>query len=472
MAAAWNGTELIVWDYLTKAAAWHPDRRWRTLPDLPFDNPECPPESSAANGKVFAFSCGNAAFFDPAADRWVRMWLPPWDSLTAGSCTPVGTVNETTDVYMWCAPPPGGEPQLWAVDLDAVETTAVSRPASASSWELVPHPEWSDRDWASLVWSGTELIVWGGSDGATEVTDGWAYDPDSGMMHRIPDSGRTGGRVGQSAVWTGEVMAVWRGTVSTWDPNRIEWVGGQRAAGPPLHAGNTALWTGDEILFWGTRNWFGSSERGAGFDLNEWRELPPSALEARSDAVVVWSGDGRYVWADDAMYVWGGSVTGGPTGIQAAQDGAAYSPVDDAWRLLPPLPDGVHLERPVGGFVAGELIVVGVDRRRNGGDPVVAGVAYDPQTDTWKTIADLPGPIVDDEGLAGSLSGVAAGDRFALWLPHRFFGDAAGLAFYDPAADAWTSHHGAPADAYGPQLVWTGDRVAVLAPAGLVLFTP
>ena len=29
---------LIAWDYLTKAAAWHPDRGWRELPELPFDD--------------------------------------------------------------------------------------------------------------------------------------------------------------------------------------------------------------------------------------------------------------------------------------------------------------------------------------------------------------------------------------------------------------------------------------------------
>ncbi len=472
LAAEWNGTELIVWDYLTQAAVWHPERGWRELPNLPFDQTECYPEGAAAHGKVFAFSCGQAAYFDGAADRWVQMWAPPWESVTSGWCSPAGTADETTDVYLWCAPSFGGQPVLWEIDLDRIETIAVSRPAEESMWELVPHPEWSDRAWASLVWTDTELIVWGGFDGAEEILDGWAYEPSSGRLHRIPDSGPPGGRVGQTAVWTGDFMAVWRGDVDTWDPNRLEWAGGSRVAGPLVHPGNTALWTGDEILFWGTRNWYGASERGAGYNLDEWRELPTSPLEPRSNAVVVWSGDGRYVWANDAMYVWGGFVTGGPNGIQPAQDGARYSPVDDAWQWLPDLPEGVHLEHPVGGFVAGEFIVVGVDRRRSGDVPVVTGAAYDPMTNTWRAIADLPGPIVDGEGLAGSIAAVAAGDELAVWLPQWSFGDEPGIAFYSPDRDEWTRHHGAPADAYSPQLVWTGEQVAALTPAGLVLLTP
>jgi hypothetical protein len=471
LAAAWNGHELVVWDYLTKATAWQPDRGWRELPDLPFDDVECHPESVAAHGKVFAFSCGNAAFFDPAADRWARMWLPAWESVMTGSCTPAATVDQSVDVYLWCTPLVGGDPVLWAVDLDAVETTSVSRPAEESEWALVPHPEWSDRDWASLVWTDTELIVWGGFDGGDEVRDGWAYQPSTGIMHRVPESASPGGRVGQSAVWTGEVMAVWRGVVDTWDPARIAWVGGQRASGPLVHPGNTALWTGDEILFWGTRNWFGSSERGAGFDLDQWRELSRSPLEPRSGAVVAWSGDGDVVEATDVMYVWGGSVTGGPSGIQAAQDGAAYSPIDDAWRLLPPLPEGVHLEDPVGGGVAGELIVVGIDRRREAGTPILTGAAYDPAADAWRTIADLPGPAIEGGGLS-STAAVTTGDHLAVWLPQVYFGAEPGIALYNPTSDTWTRYAGAPADAYAPTMVWTGTEIAALTPAGLVLLTP
>lgn len=471
LAAAWTGTELVVWDHLTEAAAWHPHRGWRELPDLPFEDLECYPESVAAHARAFAFYCGSAAYFDPAADRWVRMWLPPWDSVTSGWCSLAATVDETFDVYLWCTPPAGGDSVLWAVDLDAIETISVSPPAEESDWELVPHPEWSDRAWASLVWADTELIVWGGFDGTEGVQDGWAYQPSTGLMHRIPESGPPGGRVGQSAAWTGEYLAVWRGTVDTWDPSRLEWVGGSQATGPPVHPGNTALWTGDEILFWGTRNWMGASERGAAYDLDAWRELPSSPLEPRSNAVVVWSGDGQYVWADDVMYVWGGSVTGGPTGIQPAQDGAAYSPADDAWRGLPALPVGIHLEDPVGDVVAGRLIVVGVDRRRNEGGPVVTGVSFDPETDTWRTIADLPGQIVEGGGL-GSMSAVAADGRLALWLPQVYFGAEPGIALYDPTTDTWIRYDGAPADAYAPAMVWTGTEVAALTPQGLVLLTP
>ena len=466
LSAAWTGTELVVWDYSLSAAAWHPDRGWRELPDLPFRFAECYPEMAAANGKAFAFYCGAAAYFDPAADRWVQMWTPEWDSLfPPGSCTPVGSAGHDSDIWMWCTPTTGEAPTLWSIDLDAIETIRVSAPARQSVWELVPHPEWSPRRDASLVWTGTELMIWGGWDGITEVFDGWAYQPGTGGMHRIPDA-PSPGRPGQSGVWTGSEFVVWRGPVTAWDPDRVDWRTIETTTPTiQLHPGNTAVWTGSEVLFWGASQFVSGSDGGASLNLDTgaFRRLAPSPHGPRTDPVVTWSGE--------EMFVWGGRAFGAG---DWAQDGAAYDPATEQWRELALPPAELQLSGPVGGWVDGELIVVGArsDPSVLDGQPHPAGAAYDPRTDTWRGIADFPDPIRPGEGIAGAMSAVVAGDRLAVWLPAPYFGDEPGFGFYEPASDSWVRYSGAPVDAYAPELTWTGTQVAALTGDGLLLLSP
>ena len=51
--AAWNGAEMIAWDYLNNTAAYDPrSDSWRSLPTVPLDNYECTPESVALGDRV------------------------------------------------------------------------------------------------------------------------------------------------------------------------------------------------------------------------------------------------------------------------------------------------------------------------------------------------------------------------------------------------------------------------------------
>lgn len=70
--AAWNGREMIAWDYLNGSAAFDPGSdSWRRLPDVPLDESECTPQSAASIvGFVFGDNCGLMALFDPTEDAW------------------------------------------------------------------------------------------------------------------------------------------------------------------------------------------------------------------------------------------------------------------------------------------------------------------------------------------------------------------------------------------------------------------
>ena len=61
----------------------------------------------------------------------------------------------------------------------------------------------------TAVWTGNEMIVWGGT-GELSVTDaGGRYNP--GTDSWVPTSAAPASRNSHSAVWTGSEMIVWGG---------------------------------------------------------------------------------------------------------------------------------------------------------------------------------------------------------------------------------------------------------------------
>lgn len=76
--AAWNGAELIAWDYLMRSAAYDPSTdAWRSLPEVPLDDYECTPRSvGLSEGSVLGDFCGFMAVYDPGSDAWQVVTQP------------------------------------------------------------------------------------------------------------------------------------------------------------------------------------------------------------------------------------------------------------------------------------------------------------------------------------------------------------------------------------------------------------
>jgi N-acetylneuraminic acid mutarotase len=69
--AAWNGAEVIAWDYRHNTAAYEPrSDSWRSLPTVPLEDYECSPESVPLGDRVFGNYCGLAALYEPSRDKW------------------------------------------------------------------------------------------------------------------------------------------------------------------------------------------------------------------------------------------------------------------------------------------------------------------------------------------------------------------------------------------------------------------
>ena len=81
--AAWNGSELIAWDYLNDSAAYDPATdTWRPLPRIPLHEYECSPESVGVDGFVLGDYCGLLTLYEPVEDAWsdiTRADLEGWE---------------------------------------------------------------------------------------------------------------------------------------------------------------------------------------------------------------------------------------------------------------------------------------------------------------------------------------------------------------------------------------------------------
>src|SRR5213593_3499815 len=63
----------------------------------------------------------------------------------------------------------------------------------------------------TAVWTGSEMIVWGGTDGSSFLNTGGRYNPSTDSWTATSTTGAPAGRANHTAVWTGSEMIVWGG---------------------------------------------------------------------------------------------------------------------------------------------------------------------------------------------------------------------------------------------------------------------
>jgi N-acetylneuraminic acid mutarotase len=314
------------------------------------------------------------------------------------------------------------------------------------------------------------MIVWGGQElGHQFLADGAAYDPTTDAWRRIAPSPLSP-RSGQAAVWTGEEMIIWGGEGgeesiqgpdpvppladgASYDPVTDSW---RSIAPSPLStgAGSTVVWAGGEMLVWGGHTDVGQAtgavSEGAAYDAvgDRWRVLPPAPISARVGALSVWTGRELVVW-------------GGRTADEhklALTDGAAYSPEKNEWRTLAPSPVAVRFGAAA--VWTGDVMLVGGGSNGGGVDPpelMDEGFVYDPETDRWDATSAMGRPSVGP-------TVVWTGDHAIVWggeLPPDSGFTARGAA-YDPSSDEWRAlpRSGLRGRAFHTA-VWTGSAMIV-----------
>ena len=298
---------------------------WEPLPASPLVLDRGGPALSVWTGsEMLTWSQRDAvgARYDPATRRWRRLAEGPLEPRQGATAVWTGR-----EMLVW-----GG------VDGDRVagDPGAAYDPRT-DSWRRLPRPPIRPRGRHTAVWTGNVMLVWGGTAGvprAPAFSDGAAYDPAADRWQRLVQAPLLR-RSGHSAVWTGREMVVWGGQEAhtpvayfadgaAYDPASQTW----RAMPPsPLSArrGHTAIWAEERMLLWGGDGQSGHEADGAAWDpfTGGWTELPVAPLAPRSAHTAVWSGT--------EMLVWGGAGAG----RRRFADGAAYRPAVAAWRRLP-----------------------------------------------------------------------------------------------------------------------------------------
>jgi N-acetylneuraminic acid mutarotase len=198
----------------------------------------------------------------------------------------------------------------------------------------------SARDRASAVWTGSKMIIWGGSGAGGIVATGGLYDPDANSWSTTSTGANVPtARIGQTAVWTGSKMIVWGGYIGSYpgtfddggiyNPTTDTWAalaaGGSSPAARHLHS---AVWTGSKMIIWGGVNdSVNEINTGAVYDPSTglW-----SATSTAGAAPSVREGQSA-VWTGSKMIIWGGRLSLGMGAYTYYQDGAMYDPVGNSW---------------------------------------------------------------------------------------------------------------------------------------------
>jgi len=432
---------------------------------VPADTYTAPPDTAASAcesgtckpGETRESACGNCGKVVDVCDPTTCTWNPG-TCMNEGPCEP-GTSDEAACVTT-------GEFRKRTCSTTCTwgeyGACGVTKPWTT----IAPAPiDFEARYYHSAVWTGAEMIVWGGKS-ASVKKDGAAYDPakDTWRTLAAPPTSFSKGRFRHSAAWTGSKMIVWGGidgdnnygaTGAAYDPRTDAW---SDIKASPLSARSDAdaLWTGSELILWG-----GTTAEGASYDpaTDTWTMLPTFPLSARAGARGVWNGSVLIVWS------------GCPGGVICTNDGATYDPKTRAWTKMadpPSIMDGrfeyVALNNGAPAFFWGGY----------GGTDISSlykktGALWNP-TSGWKPMAAGPTSMFGSYGGRQSpLAWVAAGK---LYVFSGLNGDgpsaAPGGGIYEPASDTWTSLPSADAPlarVYGAA-VFTGAEAIVWGGAG------
>jgi N-acetylneuraminic acid mutarotase len=186
------------------------------------------------------------------------------------------------------------------------------------------------RRFHTAVWTGSEMIVWGGEDADYDRQNtGGRYNPTTDTWTATSTTGAPAARINHSAVWTGSEMIVWSGLVEflentggRYNPTTNTWTATTTTDAPMRREYHTALWTGSEMIVWGGSSGVALNTGGRyNPTTNMWTDTTTTnAPSARAFHTAVWTGS--------EMWVWGG---GPDPGYGAFNTGARYDPAGDAW---------------------------------------------------------------------------------------------------------------------------------------------
>jgi len=311
------------------------------------------------------------------------------------------------------------------------------------------------RESASAVWTGSRMIVWGGAQFNGTVlsnkvlNDGGVYDPETDTWTRVSTSGAPSPRCCHTAVWTGSEMIVWGGSAKAvsalptdyhdlntggiYEPVSNTWRPISTVGAPSPRDRHTALWTGSRMIVWGGDDGKENDlSTGGIYDpvTDRWEAISNVGAPSGRD-------DHAGVWADSKMIIWGGYA-----GTHVTNTGGVYDPVSDSWKATSTAGAPSARELVNGIAFRGRMIVFG---GWNGNADVNSGGIYDPVTDSWNPTPILGAPSGREQG-----SAVSTGSAMIIWGGYDGAHDLNSGGIYTPPVLACPGTRGCVIPAFPP----------------------
>lgn len=339
-----------------------------TPPDLPDATTTVP------YSQLIAATGGSAAGY-----TWSIAWgeLPPGLALSA-SGTPEATLSGTPTAF--------GRFYFEVEVTDSAANTAtlemnviVVVSGAADSW--VASFSLAQDLGAASVFTGSRILQFGGE--FTAGNSGQVLFPGAGTVGSMSAVNAPAGRIEHSAVWTGREMIVFGGRDGSsylndahrYDPFADTWTACSASGAPAARANHTAVWTGAEMVVIGGHDGaFAPFKDGAAYDpaTDTWRALSaaPSAVVGRERHKAVWSGT--------QVIVWGGFDDSG----LELYDGAAWDPATDQWvHVTATGAPSVRAYESVVVWTGSKLFVWGGHL-----NPYMEGAMWDPTANSWSGV--------------------------------------------------------------------------------------
>ena len=448
--AVWTGSEMIIWGGGTNTGGRY--------------NP------STNSWTATTTTNAPAARYDHTA-VWTGSQMIIWGGCNgslpcANPLNTGGRYNPSTDSWTATsinnAPPARGSPTavwtgsemiVWGGFNDGFLNTGGKYEPSTDSWSATSTTKApAGRENHTAVWTGDEMIVWGGSDQGGYLNTGGKYNPTTNSWTATPTLSDT---PGYTAIWTGSEMIVWGGTVSgvgvsntgaRYNPSTDSWTSTSTTNAPSGRENHTAVWTGDEMIIWGGLN--GNNDLNTGGRYNpisdSWIVTSiTNAPRARAYHTAVWTGS--------EMIVWGGYL--GRIGYNGSDlnTGGRYNPSTNSWTVISTTNAPSGRENHTVVWTGDEMIVWGGFNDILGS--LNTGGRYDPISDGWIATSTTSAPSA-----RGAHTAVWTGSRMIVWGG----GDNTG-GRYNPGTDSWTptSTTNAPSGRGSHTAVWTGTQMII-----------
>jgi N-acetylneuraminic acid mutarotase len=308
------------------------------------------------------------------------------------------------------------------------------------------------RELHTAVWTGSEMIVWGGVDFSGYFNTGGRYNPTTDSWTATSTASAPAAREIHTAVWTGSEMIVWGGyngtdlnTGGRYNPGTDSWTATSTANAPAARDSHTAVWTGSEMIVWGgfcSGSYFNTGGRYNPSTGNWAATSTTNAPAARALPTAVWTGSEMLAW-------------GGFNSSSDFNTGGRYNPGTDSWTVTSITNAPAARDSHTAVWTGSEMLVWGGEtfnfsRLNTGG-------RYNPGTDSWIATSTASAPAARDAHTA-----VWTGSQMIVWGGfYPSFLNTGGR--YNPSTDSWTatSDTGAPAARDFHTAVWTGSEMIV-----------